>query len=220
MDFFSAVSAFSLDGEYWSAWEPFSEEKIFTLPPEDGEHTVHFRAIDKAGNIAEPVLSSIILETTTSTKTPASEKTTSAAEIWHIALAIILILILIIVGLIVILKRKKPEEEQLLLPEAVTIKPRALPAPTVISDHVPAAPPIPKLPGVVPTTTSQPATPTLLAKVAQTTTTPVATTTPTPIEPAAQPPQLPPATPMAQPTQVVTTSTVSTAGDDKNSNSN
>jgi hypothetical protein len=206
--------SFSIDGHYWTAWEPFSSEKIYTLPPKDGEKSVYFRVMDRAGNIADPVHSSILLNTT---ETQSQEKAVSGVEIWYFSLAIIVILVLIIIGLVAILKRKKPEEGQLLLPKAVTIKPGALVAPTIISDQVTAAPTAAQLPGAVPVPTSayQPpiptisstsTTPPMLQKAAQTTQTVVAQPIIQTIQPpATQLPQLPPAILVDQPIQPSTT---------------
>ncbi|WP_455392652.1 Kelch repeat-containing protein [[Eubacterium] cellulosolvens] len=57
------LMAFSTDGNTWSSWEAFTSERLFTLPPADGEKTVYFRVMDTAGNIAEPVQATIILDT-------------------------------------------------------------------------------------------------------------------------------------------------------------
>jgi hypothetical protein len=55
--------SFSFDLETWTTWEPFENEKVLTLPQEDGDRIVHFRVNDKAGNIAIDG-STIILDTT------------------------------------------------------------------------------------------------------------------------------------------------------------
>ncbi|WP_455391979.1 Kelch repeat-containing protein [[Eubacterium] cellulosolvens] len=55
---------FSIDGLNWSNWEPFAAEKAFTLTTNDGVKTVYFKVMDRAGNIAEPVYDTIILDTT------------------------------------------------------------------------------------------------------------------------------------------------------------
>ncbi len=55
--------SFSVDGVIWSSWEPFATEKFFTLLSGNGEKTIYFRIDDKAGNTAEPVMDSIILDT-------------------------------------------------------------------------------------------------------------------------------------------------------------
>jgi hypothetical protein len=55
--------SFSLDQETWTPWEPFENEKVLTLPLDDGDKIVNFRVNDNAGNIAIDG-SSIILDTT------------------------------------------------------------------------------------------------------------------------------------------------------------
>ena len=57
-----ANMSFSTNGKDWTAWETFSTTKSFVLSPPDGEKTIHFRASDKAGNIAEQ-LDTIIMDT-------------------------------------------------------------------------------------------------------------------------------------------------------------
>jgi hypothetical protein len=44
--------AFSTDGETWTNWEKFSNEKQFTISSINGEKTIHLRISDKAGNFA------------------------------------------------------------------------------------------------------------------------------------------------------------------------
>jgi hypothetical protein len=55
--------SFSFDEKTWTSWESFENEKILTLPQEDGDKIVHYRVNDKAGNIAIDG-SSIMLDTT------------------------------------------------------------------------------------------------------------------------------------------------------------
>jgi hypothetical protein len=55
--------SFGFDLETWTTWELFENEKVLTLPQEDGDRIIHFRVNDKAGNIAIDG-SSIILDTT------------------------------------------------------------------------------------------------------------------------------------------------------------
>jgi hypothetical protein len=56
--------SFSFDGITWTPWEDFVEETIIELTSGDGEKTVYFRVMDPAGNIAEGVSDTIILDTT------------------------------------------------------------------------------------------------------------------------------------------------------------
>jgi hypothetical protein len=59
-----AKMAFSTDGNTWSDWEMFSNTKNFELSTGDGQKTIYIKVMDKAGNIAGPVSTSIILNTT------------------------------------------------------------------------------------------------------------------------------------------------------------
>ncbi|MGQ9583637.1 MAG: fibronectin type III domain-containing protein, partial [Thermoplasmatota archaeon] len=54
---------FSSDGATWSDWEAFSASKAYTLPIGDGIKTVYFRAMDRAGNVADAVSDTITLDT-------------------------------------------------------------------------------------------------------------------------------------------------------------
>lgn len=55
--------AFSADGETWTEWEHFATERAFTIPPGDGEKVIYFRVMDNAGNIADMVFDTILLNT-------------------------------------------------------------------------------------------------------------------------------------------------------------
>jgi hypothetical protein len=59
------LMSFSTDGDTWSAWETFTESKEFDLPIDDGDgkKTIYFKVKDGAGNVAEPVIASILLDT-------------------------------------------------------------------------------------------------------------------------------------------------------------
>ena len=67
---------FSNDGSSWSAWEPYSTTKTWTLPSGDGTKYVYLRVRDYAGNIAGPVYDTIILDTTP----PSTSHTVSGTE--------------------------------------------------------------------------------------------------------------------------------------------
>ncbi len=59
-----SVLAYSLDDKHWSSWEPFVNERSYTLTTQDGEKNIYFRVQDLAGNIANSVFDTIILDTT------------------------------------------------------------------------------------------------------------------------------------------------------------
>jgi len=54
----------STDNENWSSWVPFMENRSFSLTGDDGEKIIYLKVSDKAGNIAEPVMNSILMDTT------------------------------------------------------------------------------------------------------------------------------------------------------------
>ena len=56
--------SFSTDGAFWTDWEPYSTTKPYNLTGVDGEKFIHFKVQDFAGNIAEPVIATIVLDTT------------------------------------------------------------------------------------------------------------------------------------------------------------
>jgi parallel beta-helix repeat protein len=57
------LMAFSTDGTTWSDWEYFSVIRSYILSGAEGEKTIYYRVKDKAGNTAEPVFDTIILDT-------------------------------------------------------------------------------------------------------------------------------------------------------------
>ena len=130
---------FSIDCENWSVWENYSELKLFTLPSGDGEKTVYFKVSDKAGNIAEPVSTTILLNTKSLEPEKNPIKISSSLMIfWYVLILIIIILFLIIYGLIILIKRKKRVVQELLLPKAAIDKPVAISGTTTISEQIPA----------------------------------------------------------------------------------
>jgi hypothetical protein len=66
VDLVSGLDAisFSFDTKTWTDWEPFNITKDLNLTIGDGEKTVYFKVRDRAGNIADHVLDTIILDTT------------------------------------------------------------------------------------------------------------------------------------------------------------
>lgn len=65
VDYISGISkmAFSMDNISWTDWESFQRITYQNLPIGDGKKIVFFKAQDLAGNIAQPVFNSIILDT-------------------------------------------------------------------------------------------------------------------------------------------------------------
>ena len=56
--------SFSIDNITWSAWEPFNNTRYFDIPVGDGEKSIYLKVLDYAGNIAKPVVDTIVLDTT------------------------------------------------------------------------------------------------------------------------------------------------------------
>ncbi len=103
--------AFSTDGNNWSMWEPYIQKRVFNLSAGDGEKVIYFRAVDRVGNVAEPVNTSIILNTTIPEKEQAKpDKVTERMETWLFWLILLIIIIsLIILGL---MKRRRDRKKQ------------------------------------------------------------------------------------------------------------
>ncbi len=90
--------SYSIDGENWTSWELFLNERFFNLTPSDGEKTIYFRVIDLAGNIAKPTTGTILLDTTLPVQeVPVSKKATSKSECWIIYLIIIIVIITVLI---------------------------------------------------------------------------------------------------------------------------
>jgi hypothetical protein len=59
-----AEISFSTDGINWTNWEIYTTTKDFILDEGDGEKRIFLRVKDMAGNIGEPIIGQIILDTT------------------------------------------------------------------------------------------------------------------------------------------------------------
>jgi hypothetical protein len=134
-DSISGVSkiSFSTDGQIWSDWENYTESRSFELSPSGGVKTIYFKAMDEVGNIAEPVSSSIILNTAKPPKpTPTTDSPSSKSDLnqWIIISAIIVVAIVLSVTFILVLRRKKLKEKQT-LPMGTTIHPGTMSTPVL-----------------------------------------------------------------------------------------
>jgi hypothetical protein len=192
--------SFSIDGINWTAWEPFNNENNITLPSADGSKAIYFRVKDKAGNIAEPVVDTILLNTTgIQAQKIQKEKSSENLLYWYVIIILIFCILGITISWLFLFRKEKQRiEQKLLLPGLEALKPEILPGSAVISTQIPAPPTpeqLPAGPTVIPTVTetpiiTKPPSP-LLAKSTQI----ESTTTPTQPEQAtiSQVPQLPPA---------------------------
>ena len=115
-----ADMSFSTDGDTWSDWEEFNDTKPYTLSSGDGTKTVYVRIVDRAGNIADPVSASIVLDTSIPDNyngpddgngVEPDNKEQSIMVPLLIALIIVVITVILIV-IIFIKKRKKPEKAE------------------------------------------------------------------------------------------------------------
>lgn len=110
--------SFSSDGFLWSSWENYTYTKSYVLSEGDEVKTVYFKVMDEAGNIAEPIKTTIKLKTKSST---------SVLErlLGNLIIGVILIIgILIITIIIIFLKRKfKSEQMEYDMPQTTIILP-------------------------------------------------------------------------------------------------
>jgi hypothetical protein len=115
-----AQMSFSNDGLFWSEFEAFSKSKNYTIPPGDGKKTIYFRVDDHAGNIAEPISTSIILNTSEQSngaeppeeKKPEDKKGDDSTWLIVGAGVIIIIIVFILLFFLLIKRKKKDEVEQ------------------------------------------------------------------------------------------------------------
>ena len=187
--------AFSTDEKNWTSWEHFIYEKNFTLSPVDGEKIIYFKVKDKAGNIADQVFATIILNTTSSlSENSTPEKSSFNMGFWiTLIIIIILIIVLIIVGLLI--KRKKRIEQKKSPPTAaVTINPGGLsaPAPVISMGQAPAAAQPPTTTGTGDSNIQPPSTSTAPLPILASSTTTTQVPTPQQIPQVVKLPQLPP----------------------------
>jgi hypothetical protein len=124
--------SFSIDGETWDNWEDFSESKSYVLQSGNGIKTVYYRAMDEAGNIADPVKTSILLNITTPGGKPTQKDSGLSLGLWAIlAIVAIIIVILLVLSLAVVMRRKRPSDQELMAPGAYTIKPGGFSGPVI-----------------------------------------------------------------------------------------
>jgi len=124
------LMSLSIDGMNWSAWEDFMDIKSYILPSGDGIKTIYFRVMDHAGNIAEPVMGSILFNTTS--PEPGVQAPDKAKPSFNLFKSFTLLLIIFIIIIIIILavlkiKRKKRSKRELPTNEVDTVKPITTP---------------------------------------------------------------------------------------------
>jgi hypothetical protein len=128
--------SFSTDGESWGDWEPFANERLFTLPLNHEEKIIFFRVSDHAGNIA----------VSSPTKIPEQEiepepdRSTFFTEFWNILLIIFILILIVIIAVIVNKKRKKTEKPEPQPEASETVKPGTIPEAVITVGETPALP--------------------------------------------------------------------------------
>jgi parallel beta-helix repeat protein len=125
------LMAFSNDGKNWSKWENYSELKLYTIPSGDEVKIIYFKVIDNAGNIADPISTTILLNSTSPQidKSPDEDENSpnifnKYANYWFFLILIIIIIsILILIQLIRKQKKQPKPEGELPTVETITVKP-------------------------------------------------------------------------------------------------
>jgi hypothetical protein len=102
----------------WCDWEDYSDTRTYDVISESGQKIVYFRVTDKAGNVATPVSSTIVLNLQEDI-TPDKEKTQSEEGFQLFSLMNIIIIVIIIVIVLILVavvlnrsKKKAVEEER------------------------------------------------------------------------------------------------------------
>ena len=140
--------SFSLDGENWDSWQNFTNKVYYELPPGNGVKTIYYQARDRAGNIAEPISASIILNTTNpKADDDKSEDLEPISFNWWIIISIVIILITIITILAILKRSTKSTEQELISSGTLTIKPGLLTTEKISIDQTSTLPPTIQLPG-------------------------------------------------------------------------
>jgi hypothetical protein len=85
----------------WCDWEDYSDSRAYDVISESGQKIIYFRVTDKAGNIATPVSSTIVLELEEDT-TPDKKETPSEDEFELFSLMNIIIIVIIIVMILIL----------------------------------------------------------------------------------------------------------------------
>jgi parallel beta-helix repeat protein len=108
-DSLSGVSqmSFSEDGENWSNWEYYTVTKLLNLSSGDGIKTIYFKVKDLVGNIADPVSTSIILNTSKPNVNETQEKGELKERNFEIYYLMIIVVIIVIIVLILFFIRFK-----------------------------------------------------------------------------------------------------------------
>jgi hypothetical protein len=119
--------SFSIENNTWTPWEEFAVTKSSMLQSGDGKKSIFFKVIDKAGNEADPVFATIILNTSAQFNTqqpgitngPESLSLFDQTQMILIAAVIILIMVMLFLFMWVQNKRKKTDETLTVAPAEV-----------------------------------------------------------------------------------------------------
>jgi len=209
IDLYSGVYqlSFSIDNETWNPWVNYTRTTIFTLSGGDGEKTIYIKAKDQAGNIGEPITTTIILNTTSpDIKKETTDKFLSDSNFLNYIILIIIIIVIIIIILIIVfvfsIKSKKRPKQKLLPSTSITMKPGALSRSVIIPMEVTPAPVVTQLPNVPSAKTTPQIGPTI---------TPVSTQVPIPVLPkTTQTPTITTPSPAPRPTPASTSTPIPT----------
>jgi hypothetical protein len=183
--------AFSSDGINWSDWEDFSKTASIDLSSGYGEKIIYFKVMDRAGNIALPVIDTITLN---NPRSEIKSDSTGTDMFWLFILVIIIVIVITISVANILYNRRKRAKETISTQNTAIIEPVDLSVPTTT---------IPQLASAAAHTSVQPQ---LQTTTAQATSTPQ-------IAQVQQLPQLPPAQASRRQSEVSSTTLVPTASD-------
>ncbi len=143
LDTLSGVShmSFSIDGKNWSVWETFSKTKVFNLHSQNEINVIYFRVADRAGNVANPVFTRLILNTTSpDDSNPIVDRASNFFWIFNY-FYLILIIIFIIISILILnffIRRRQHPIQKENQPEKNIIKP--IQNTKIISQNIQIAP--------------------------------------------------------------------------------
>ncbi len=145
--------SFRPDGDNWSSWEDFMSTRTYELTQGNSEKIVYFKVKDSAGNIADAVSSTIVLNITAPSNDVKGDiadtrANTFATMSWLIlGIIAIIVLVLAIIGMLIRKNRKRQALYEALPAGTLTVKPGTVSAPVISYGKVPSTLKVPPLSG-------------------------------------------------------------------------
>jgi hypothetical protein len=126
--------SFSNDRSAWSEWENYTETKLYSLHPGDGKRTLYVRVKDYAGNVADPISSTITLKT----ENDSLVEKERIQNFMSYGLITIIIIILLLIFVFIYFRRKRRrigEEKKVLTPDGIYV-PSVKPPETEVTRNI------------------------------------------------------------------------------------